>query len=106
MIPTEKITISRALLTRSDQSLADTFKVLSDVNRYRIFQILSVEPQSYLGDIATVLSISVPVASLHTAILLQAKLLQKKENIKDFYPKLETNCHPFIRAITQKFNRH
>ncbi len=59
--------------------LTNSFKALSDINRHRIFQLLSNHDQMAASDIAEALNISRPLSSQHLKILEQTKLLKKKK---------------------------
>ncbi|MFH1255432.1 MAG: metalloregulator ArsR/SmtB family transcription factor [bacterium] len=59
--------------------LTTSFKALGDINRHRIFQLLSVRSRMSAGDIAKTLKISRPLASQHLKILEQAKLFTKEK---------------------------
>lgn len=64
------------------------FKVLSDTNRYRIFEMLTKQARLGVGDIAKVLGVSVPLASQHLKILQQASVLEKEKMGQRVYYKL------------------
>src|SRR3954471_1559956 len=86
------------ILGETYKSMSTAFKVLSDVNRYRIFRVLAAEPELSVGNIAKVLNISLPLASQHIKILAHAKLLQKERDGKKVFPKLE-HKNPFVQAM-------
>lgn len=86
----------------TDLSLSHAFKALSDVNRYRIFRALSAQPRLSIRDITTILNLSVPLVSLHMAVLVHAKLLRKERVGKKIYGRLGT-CNLFVRSLTQRF---
>lgn len=90
----KNILIIRAM----DEKMAATFKVLSDVNRYRIFRILVERPKLSVSDIAKLLNISLPLASQHLKILVHSNLIQKKKNGKSVFPALVQD-NPFVPAI-------
>ena len=98
MLTEKEITQNRKFLSETDKSMAETFKVLSDLNRYRIFRILAEQPKLSVTTIAKILNISVPLASQHIKILAHANLLQKERHGKRIYTKLEKG-NPFVRAI-------
>jgi DNA-binding transcriptional ArsR family regulator len=87
-------------LTHTDQSLAHAFKAPSNIDRYRIFRILSLHPRLSLTDISEVLDLSTPLMSLHAAVLVQAKLLQKKQTRKGSHDRLEV-CNLFVQSVVQ-----
>ncbi len=88
----------RKLFSESDASMTAAFRVLSDVNRYRIFRILGEQHELSISNIAEILNISLPLASQHIKILTHAKLIQKQKDGKRVFPKLEHN-NPFVQAI-------
>lgn len=98
MLSNSEIISNRKILNDTDKSMAATFKVLSDVNRYRIFRILVEQPKLTVGAIASILDISLPLASQHLKILVQANLLQKVRDGKKVFPKIEQS-NPFVPAI-------
>lgn len=67
------------------------FKILSDANRYRIFEMLAQQPRLSVSDIAKVLQISIPLASQHLKILEQGKMLKRKKQGQNVYYKLQTD---------------
>lgn len=67
------------------------FKILSDTNRYRIFQILSTQQELTVSDMAEILKISIPLASQHLKILELGGLLQKEKIGQKAYLNLVTD---------------
>jgi DNA-binding transcriptional ArsR family regulator len=98
------IQTNRKLFSESDKSMVAVFKVLSDINRYRIFRILAEQPRLSVSNIARILDISLPLASQHIKILTHAKLLQKERDGKKVFPKLE-HSNPFVQAIVKTIER-
>ncbi len=98
MLSKKEIQKNREILSEADKSMAATFKVLSDVNRYRIFHILVEQPKLSVSTIALILNISLPLASQHLKILVQANLLQKVRDGKKVFPKI-AQSNPFVPAI-------
>ena len=88
------------LSSETDQKMVAVFKVLSDVNRYRMFRMLSEHPKISISEIAKSLEISLPLASQHIKILTQANLIKKERDGKKVFPKLEYN-NPFVRTIVK-----
>lgn len=100
MLTKKEIQINRKILSETDEKMAAAFKVLSDVNRYRIFRILAEQPKLSVSNIAKILDISLPLASQHIKILTHANLLQKERSGKKIFPKLEHD-NPFVRAVVK-----
>ncbi|MFA6474709.1 MAG: metalloregulator ArsR/SmtB family transcription factor [Patescibacteria group bacterium] len=98
MLSEKEVRKNRQTFSETDITMAGVFKVLSDVNRYRIFMVLAKQPKLTVGDIARILNISVPLASQHIKILVHANILQKERNGKKVFPKLEHN-NPFVQAV-------
>jgi len=98
MLSEKEIKEKRKLLNETDKNMAAAFKVLSDVNRYRIFRILSEQPKISISSIARILDISLPLASQHIKVLTHANLLQKERDGKKVFTKLEQN-NPFVPVI-------
>lgn len=94
----KEIQKNRKLFSETDKSMVAAFKVLSDLNRYRIFRVLAQQPQISLGNIARILNISLPLASQHLKILAHANLLKKERAGKKVFPKLE-HGNPFVQII-------
>jgi len=107
MILTPKEIIKKqAVFTKADIEIVAVFKVLSDINRYRIFRILADQPKISVTDIARILNISVPLASQHLKILAQNKMLQKERDGKKIFPKIERDnafVHALIKTIKKIF---
>lgn len=100
MLSQKDILKNRKTFTDTDKTMAAVFKVLSDVNRYRIFSLLAKQPKLTVGDIARILNISLPLASQHIKILVHAHLLQKERSGKKVFPTLEHN-NPFVQAVVK-----
>lgn len=98
MLSKKEIQKSRKMLTVTDKSMAATFKVLGDVNRYRIFRVLVEQPKLSVSAIAEILDISLPLTSQHIKILVQTNLLQKVRDGKRIFPKIKQD-NPFVPAI-------
>jgi len=96
----KEIQKNRKIFSETDKSMAAAFKVLSDVNRLRIFRILARQPKLSVSNIARILKISLPLASQHIKILAHANLLQKERDGKKVFPKLEHD-NPFVQAIVK-----
>lgn len=100
MLSQKEILQNRAILSEGDKKMAAAFKVLSDINRYRIFRVLAQQPKLPVSGIALILDISLPLASQHINILERANLLQKEKRGKNVFPRLEYS-NPFVQAITK-----
>jgi len=100
MISQKEIQKKRKIFSETDKKIATAFKVLSDVNRYRIFRILAEQPKFSISDIARILDISLPLASQHLKILMHANLLQKEKEGKKVLPKLE-HGNPFVQVVAK-----
>lgn len=98
MLTAKQIDKIRKGFSESDKSTAAIFKVLSDVNRYRIFCILSKQPELSVGNIAELLGISLPLASQHIKILSHSNLIQKERGGKKVLTKLKHD-NPLVPAI-------
>ena len=98
MLKEKEIQKNLKILRDTDINMAATFKVLSDVNRYRIFRILVEQPKLSVSTIAKILNISLPLASQHLKILVQANLLQKMKDGKQVFPTI-VQSNPFVPAI-------
>lgn len=100
MLSEKEIRENRKIFSETDKSMAAAFKVLSDVNRFRIFRILAQQPKISVSSVAKILEISLPLASQHLKVLAQANLLQKEREGKKIYTKLEYG-NPFVQAIVK-----
>lgn len=100
MLSKKEILENRKILSETDKKMAAAFKVLSDVNRFRIFRLLSQQPKISISSLAKILNISLPLASQHIKILTHANLLQKERAGKKVYPKLEYG-NPFVQAVVK-----
>lgn len=104
MLNEKEILKNRKILNETDKSMAAMFKVLSDVNRYRIFRILTQQPKLSVSSLARILNISLPLTSQHIKILVHARLLQKERDGKKILTKLERG-NPFVQAIVKTIQR-
>jgi DNA-binding transcriptional ArsR family regulator len=100
MLSEKEIRQNRKIFSETDKSMAASFKVLSDVNRYRIFRILAQQSKISITSIAKILNISLPLASQHIKILEHADLLQKERGGKKVFPRLEYD-NPFVQAVVK-----
>lgn len=100
MLSKKEIEKNRKIFSETDKNMATAFKVLSDVNRYRIFRMLAEQPKISVSDIAKILNISLPLASQHLKVLTSANILQKERDGKKVFPKLEEG-NPFVRAVVK-----
>lgn len=100
MLTKKEIEKNRKLFSETDKRMVKSFKVLSDINRYRIFRILAVQPKLSISNIAKILNISLPLASQHIKILELANLIQKERGGKKVFPKLEY-ANPFVSAVVK-----
>lgn len=90
----------RMIFTETDRDLSALFKILSDLSRYRIFLLLMGSTRISIGNLAKILNISLPLASQHVKIMVQAGLLQKQRNGKRIYPKIE-HGNPLVKIISR-----
>ncbi len=88
----------RQIFTETDGDMSAMFKVLSEINRYRIFLLLLEPERISIGNIAKILSISIPLTSQHVSTLVNAGLLKKQRNGKRIYPKIE-HLDPLVKKI-------
>jgi DNA-binding transcriptional ArsR family regulator len=100
MLSPKEIKENRKIFSETDKSMVTAFKVLSDLNRYRIFRILAQQPKLSVSSIARILDISLPLASQHLKVLNNANLLQKDRFGKKVYHKHEYG-NPFVQAVTK-----
>lgn len=94
----------RKLFSETDVDIAGVFKILSDVNRYRIFLLLTKSSRVSIGSIAKILDISVPLASQHLRMLVHAKLVQKERDGKKVFPRLERR-NPLVQIVILAIQR-
>lgn len=100
MLDKKEILKKRKMFSETDKSMAAAFKVLSDVNRYRIFRILAEHEKLAVSDIAKILDISLPLASQHLRVLTHAHIVQKERDGKNIFPKIE-HGNPFVQALVE-----
>lgn len=100
MLNEKEIMKKRKIFSETDKSMAAAFKVLSDVNRYRIFRILAEHEKLAVSDIAKILGISLPLASQHIRVLTHARIVQKERDGKHIFPKIE-HSNPFVQALVE-----
>ncbi|EKD33353.1 MAG: hypothetical protein ACD_76C00044G0020 [uncultured bacterium] len=100
MLNKKEIIKSRNIFSETDKSMAAAFKILGDVNRYRIFRILAKQSKISVSSIARILNISIPLASQHVRILMHAGMIKKEREGKKVFPKLE-HSNPFVQAIVK-----
>ena len=80
MLSTDELKkIRKTFNDKKESFLTNSFKALGDVNRHRIFELLSVQTQMSASDIAETLRMSRPLTSQHLKILEQAQLFKKEK---------------------------
>lgn len=72
--------VRKTFNSQKEFSLTSSFKALGDLNRHRIFHLLSNGQKLSANDIAETLKISHPLNSQHLKILEQAQLLIKERS--------------------------
>ena len=100
MISEKEVRENRKLFSETDKNMIAMFKVLSDLNRYRIFRLLAERPKLTIGSISIILDISLPLTSQHIKILTNANMLQKERVGKSVFSKLKSD-DPFVRTIVK-----
>ena len=100
MLSIQEVSKNRQTFSETDQSIAGVFKVLSDVNRYRIFRLLIEQPKLSVSDISQILDISLPLASQHIKKLTDSDLLQKERDGKKIFTRLK-HKNPFVPGIVR-----
>ena len=103
MLTKVEIENNRKILNESDWRFTTALKALGDINRFRIFRMLIIHPKISISTIAKVLRISLPLASLHVKVLVNALLLVKSRNGKKIFLSVERN-NPLVRALIPAFN--
>lgn len=92
MLSTKELQKVRQYLGTEDQGLAEVFAVLSEPNRCKMFRAIAKSQSLSVGEVATILHISLPLASQHLKILHQGDLLVKsKEGRKVIYSLNSSN---------------
>lgn len=100
MLKAKVIKKIRKLISPTDNDFAQVFKVLGDINRYRIFHILSNHSGLSVSTVAKILDISLPLTSIHLKVLSSNKLIVKEKAGKNIYPKLNLK-NPLVRAFIE-----
>lgn len=100
MFTPSQIKEKKEIFSHTDTKMVLMFKVLSDVNRYRIFRILAEESQYSVKDLSKILGISLSLASQHLNVMSRAGLLLKERAGKTIHSRLKHN-NPFVQAIVQ-----
>ncbi len=100
MLGKKEILKNRKIFSETDKRMALIFKVLSDINRYRMFRILLKQPQLSITNIAQILNISLSLASQHLKILTNTNLIQKERKGKKIFAKLEQSS-PIVKLVVK-----
>jgi DNA-binding transcriptional ArsR family regulator len=103
MLTKIEIAKNRKFLNDSDHHFAATMKALSDINRFRIVRMVITHPKISISMVAKVLRISLPLASLHVKVLVNALLLVKTRSGKNILLNVE-HRNPLLRALAPAFN--
>lgn len=104
MLTPTQIQANRKLLNENDRQLADAFKALGNVTRFRMFRLLTHQPEITVGAMAKILRISTPLASLYINDLEQAKLIRKNRAGKSIVSGLDRR-NPQTIALTKCIQR-
>lgn len=102
MLKSKAIKKLRKLIRPTDNDFVQLFKVLGDINRYRIFYILSGHSGLSVSSVAKILDISLPLASIHIKVLANNKLVVKEKLGKRIFLKINLRnplARVFIEAI-------
>lgn len=105
MLSTEELKKIRSTFNNKSEVMATTaFKALGDVNRHRIFLLLSSHKRMTASNIAETLKLSRPLASQHLKILEQANIFKKEKVGQHMYYQLdkENNFTKLIMGILKK----
>ena len=104
MLSEKEVLKNRKIFNETDKKMAAAFKVLSDVNRYRIFRMLAEQIELSVTNIAQIMNISLPLASQHIKVLVHANLLQKEKAGKKVLPKLD-HGNPFVKIVIKTIHQ-
>lgn len=77
MLSKSQVEKIRGESSTEDKTLSLIFNALSDPGRLRIFKVLLEHPDVCVSDIANILNVSVPAASMQLKILEASDLIEK-----------------------------
>jgi DNA-binding transcriptional ArsR family regulator len=98
LTPREHTKLERYIQGVDVTRIATVFDALSEPNRCLIFRALLKESDVNVGQLASVVGISVSLASQHLKVLLQAGLVDKhKDGKKVYYHVISQD--PLVRAL-------
>lgn len=83
-----------------NQRVTEVFDALSDPNRCQLFRLVAKRRDLNVGEAASVLDVSVPLASQHLKILESHRLLSRQKRGREVFYSANT-ADPLVRAIIQ-----
>lgn len=96
--PQEHRKLERYIHNIDVNRMTEAFDALSEANRCLIFRALLKGESVRVSDLASVVGISVPLASQHLKVLLKANLVNKQKSGKNVYYHVSTD-NPLIEAL-------
>ncbi len=82
--PTEKNQLKKHVSLET-QRASEVFDALSDPNRCKLFRVFAHKPGLNVSDAASVLNLSLPLASQHLKILESKDLLKRQKTGKEVF---------------------
>ncbi len=98
MLTTQEIQKVRQYLGQDDHGLAEVFSVLSEPNRCKMFRSIAKSQELSVSDVATILHISLPLASQHLKLMHRSDLLIKVKHGRTTVYSLN-NDNTIVRSI-------
>lgn len=98
MLTEKEIREARRTFNETDRQLANLFKSIGDITRFRIIRILTAEPKASVTTIARILHLSTALTSQHIKVLVNARILKKKREGKKIFPKLD-HGNPSVKEL-------
>ena len=97
LTPKEKKRL-RQRVSLDNQRATDVFAALSDPTRCKVFRLLTKEVGLNVGEVASILEISMPLASQHLKILENTDLLTRQKKGREVFYKVKVE-DAFASAI-------
>ncbi len=100
MLTTKEKARLRQHISLDNDRVTDIFNALADPTRCKLFRVFTKQDGVNVGEAASVLKISVPLASQHLRVLENTKLLTRQKIGREVFYKVNSS-DPFVNAVVK-----
>lgn len=88
------------LVSLDNERVTEVFDALSDPNRCKLFRVIAKRQDLNVGEAASVIGVSIPLASQHLKILESNGLLKRQKKGREVFYQVDVG-DPLVKAIVQ-----